>query len=84
MSEIESDPVGEFTRARAVFAELFGPDQRVSDEDCSAVRYICECVSRRAGFMAAAGISALLKKMDYHDEQSSLRSSLRLLPALAG
>ena len=67
VSEIESDPVGEFTRARAVFAELFGPDQRVTDEDCSAVRYICECVSRRAGFMAAAGISALLKKMDYHD-----------------
>jgi hexokinase len=24
-------------------------------------------VSRRAGFMAAAGITALLKKMDYHD-----------------
>ena len=35
------------------------------DEDCSATRYICELVSRRAGFMAAAGITALLKKMDY-------------------
>ncbi len=67
VSEIESDPVGEFTRCREVFHELFGPDQRVTDEDCSATRYICELVSRRAGFMAAAGITALLKKMDYKD-----------------
>jgi hexokinase len=48
----------------------FPPD--VTDEDCSAVRYICECVSRRAGFMAAAGITALLKKMDYKDVVSSI------------
>ena len=66
VSEIESDPVGEYTRCREVFNELFGPE-RVSDEDCSATRYICELVSRRAGFMAAAGITALLKKMDYKD-----------------
>ena len=39
----------------------------MTDEDCSATRMICELVSRRAGFMAAAGITALLKKMDYHD-----------------
>jgi hexokinase len=45
----------------------------VTDEDCSAVRYICECVSRRAGFMAAAGITALLKKMDYKDVVMALR-----------
>ena len=30
-------------------------------------RYVCECVSRRAGFMVSAGITALLKKMDYKD-----------------
>ena len=28
---------------------------------------MCECVSRRAGFLVSAGITALLKKMDYHD-----------------
>ena len=28
-------------------------------------RYVCEVVSRRASFMASAGITALLKKMDY-------------------
>ena len=44
----------------------FGMDN-VSDEDCSALRYVCECVSRRAGFMVSAGLTALLKKMDYKD-----------------
>jgi hexokinase len=39
----------------------------VSDDDCSAIRHVCECVSRRAGFMVSAGITALLKKMDYKD-----------------
>lgn len=65
VSKIEADPVGDYTKCRKVMTQLGMPD--VSDEDCSAVRYICECVSRRAGFMAAAGITALLKKMDYHD-----------------
>jgi hypothetical protein len=40
VSEIESDPVGEYTRCRAVFNEIFGTHQRVTDEDCSATRYI--------------------------------------------
>merc|ERR1719312_1107468 len=65
VSKIEADPVGDYTKCRKVLTELGMPD--VSDEDCSAVRYICELVSRRAGFMASAGITALLKKMDYHD-----------------
>merc|ERR1711983_375854 len=30
-------------------------------------KYVCECVSRRAGFMVSAGITALLKKMVYKD-----------------
>lgn len=29
------------------------------------IRYVCEAVSRRASMMASAGITALLKKMDY-------------------
>ena len=39
-------------------------------------RYICELVSRRAGFMAAAGVTALLKKMDYHDVVVAIDGSL--------
>ena len=65
VSEVESDPVGEFTLARESLKDL-GMDN-VNDEDCSALRYVCESVSRRAGFMVSAGITALLKKMDYHD-----------------
>ena len=55
VSEIESDQVGEYTRTRKVLAELGITNPSV--EDMSALRYICECVSRRAGFMASAGIT---------------------------
>ena len=65
VSEIESDPVGQFTLARAALEDL--GMESVEDEDCSALRYVCESVSRRAGFMVSAGITALLKKMDYKD-----------------
>ena len=65
VSKVEADPVGDYRKCRSVLAEL-GLSE-ATDEDCSALRYICESVSRRAGFMASAGITALLKKMDYHD-----------------
>eukprot|EP00095_Tigriopus_kingsejongensis_P011343 maker-scaffold383_size189472-snap-gene-0.30 protein:Tk11343 transcript:maker-scaffold383_size189472-snap-gene-0.30-mRNA-1 annotation:"hexokinase" len=65
VSEIESDMVGDFMRAKKVLEEL-GIEDPI-EEDMSALRYICELISRRAGFMASAGITALLKKMDYHD-----------------
>ncbi len=32
VSEIESDPVGDFTRCREVFAELFGVECHITDE----------------------------------------------------
>ena len=47
-----------------------------SDEDMSTLRYICELVSRRAGFMASAGITALLKKMDYKDVVDAIDGSV--------
>ena len=50
-------------RGREVVDELGLSD--VCEADLSALRYICECVSRRAGFMCAAGLTALIKKMDY-------------------
>ena len=51
VSEIESDSVGDFTRCRESLKDLGMTD--VSDADCSALRYVCECVSRRAGFMVS-------------------------------
>ena len=74
LSEIEADGVGEYDRCRNVLLK-FGIDG-ASEADLSAIRYICECVSRRAGFMCAAGIAALLKKMDYKDVVVAVDGSL--------
>ena len=38
-SEIESDPVGEYTRTRQALEELGMDPDDVSDDDCSALRY---------------------------------------------
>jgi len=65
VSDVESDPVGDYTRCKTALGELGITNP--STEDCSALRYVCECVSRRAGFLVSAGITALLKKMNYHD-----------------
>ena len=35
-----------------------------SEEDCNTVKRVCEAVSTRAARMAAAGIVALVKKID--------------------
>ena len=57
ISMVESDAVGNFEKCRIVLNEL-GLDD-ASNDDCSTLRYVCECVSRRAGFMVAAGCVAL-------------------------
>merc|ERR1712096_91480 len=75
-SEIESDPVGEYTRCRQALEELGMDPDEVSDDDCSALRYVCEAVSRRASMIASAGITALLKKMDYKDVVIAIDGSL--------
>jgi len=75
-SEIESDPVGEYTRCRQALEELGMDPDEVPDDDCSALRYVCEAVSRRASMMASAGITALLKKMDYKDVVIAIDGSL--------
>jgi len=74
LSQIESDAVGHFDRCREVCAELGLVG--VCEADLSALRYISECVSRRAGFMCAAGLTALLKKMDYKDVVVAVDGSL--------
>merc|ERR1712123_384960 len=76
---IESDPVGEYTRCRQALEELGMDPDEVSDDDCSALRYVCEVVSRRASFMASAGITALLKKMDYKNVVIAIDYTFELL-----
>ena len=74
LSEIEADQVGDYQRSRAVLFSLgvAGP----SEDDLSALRFICESVSRRAGDLCAAGISALLKKMEFRDVTIAVDGSL--------
>ncbi|XP_055694283.1 hexokinase type 2 isoform X2 [Lutzomyia longipalpis] len=62
VSEIESDKPGVFTNCREVMEELgLG---HATDEDCANVRYICECISRRAAHLVSAGIAVLINKME--------------------
>lgn len=62
VSEIETDREGDFTYCRQVLEEL-GLDH-ATDQDCMNVRYVCECVSRRAAHLVSAGIATLINKMD--------------------
>lgn len=75
-SEIESDPVGDYTRCKQALEELGIDPDEVTDDDCSSLRYVVEAVSRRASMMASAGITALLKKMDYKDVVIAIDGSL--------
>lgn len=61
ISEIESDDDGDFNNCRVILEELGFND--ASDVDCANVRHVCECVSRRAAYLAAAGVSVLLNRI---------------------
>ena len=74
VSKIEADPVGDYQRCRAVLFSLGVAG--ASEDDLAALRFICESVSRRAAFMCAAGIAALLKKMKVKDVTIAVDGSL--------
>ena len=67
-SEIESDPVGDYTRARMALQELDIDPDDVTTEDFSSLRYICE-VSNPANLHGGMGphcnkaIDQLISKM---------------------
>jgi len=63
ISEIETDEVGETDNINQVLVEL-GIDLEATPLDYQVVRYICECVSVRASVLAAAGVAALLNKIN--------------------
>ena len=75
-SEIESDPVGEYQSAAKCLMILGIHPSNVSEEDFSGLRYVCEVASRRAAFLASAGIAALLRKMDCKDVAIAIDGSL--------
>ncbi|KAK3889281.1 hypothetical protein Pcinc_006705 [Petrolisthes cinctipes] len=62
ISEIESDKVGDYNNCRNILEELGFND--ATDADCANVRYVCTCVSRRAAYLAAAGVAVLLNRIN--------------------
>ncbi|XP_015840633.1 hexokinase type 2 isoform X2 [Tribolium castaneum] len=62
VSEIEGDPAGVITSCRDILEEL--GIYHATDQDCFNVRYVCECVSKRAADLASTGIATLLNKMN--------------------
>lgn len=74
LSEIESQPEGKFTETREILAEL--DIRNPSDQDCVNVRYVCECISRRAAHLVSAALSTLILKMGELDIAIGVDGSL--------
>ena len=74
LCEVESDPLGEFILCRKVWGKLGIQDP--IDEDCFILRTVCEAVSRRCCLLLAAGLAALLKKVDEKDVTIGVDGSL--------
>ncbi|ALC42600.1 Hex-C [Drosophila busckii] len=62
MSEIEDDTFPEFANTRRIVKQLFGLE-KAAVEDCQKLKYICECVARRAGTLVAIGVSGLINRI---------------------
>ncbi|KAL7643738.1 UNVERIFIED_CONTAM: hypothetical protein RMT77_005744 [Armadillidium vulgare] len=61
ISEIEGEKEGEFDKCQDILEEL--GIYEATEEDCIIARYVCECVSRRAAFLAGAGVAVLLNRI---------------------
>ncbi|XP_046685104.1 hexokinase type 2 isoform X4 [Homalodisca vitripennis] len=61
VSEIESEKAGIHTACRTVLKKL--ELDHATEQDCINVRYVCECVSRRAAYLVSAGTATLINKM---------------------
>lgn len=62
VSAIETDIPGSFNHCRAVLNEI--GLRHATKQDCVNVRYICECISRRAAHLVSVGIATLINRMD--------------------
>uniref|UniRef100_A0A1B0ABY8 Phosphotransferase n=1 Tax=Glossina pallidipes TaxID=7398 RepID=A0A1B0ABY8_GLOPL len=62
VSEIEADEPDTYSNCHMVLEELGLTE--VTDDDCANVRYICECVSKRAAHLVSCGIATLINKMN--------------------
>lgn len=62
VSEIESDEPGTYTNCEQILDEI--GLSHATEQDYVNVRYVCECVSRRAAHLVSAGIATLINKMN--------------------
>jgi len=65
ISVIETDPPGTYTATRK-FLQGIGV-ANPTDGDCMNFRYATECISRRSAYLVAAGLTAILNKMNEKD-----------------
>ncbi|EDW01491.1 hexokinase type 2 [Drosophila grimshawi] len=63
ISEVEDDSFPEFSNTRRIIKQLFGVE-KAAVEDCQKLKYICECVSKRAATLVAIGISGLINRIN--------------------
>jgi len=74
VSEIEGDDVDNFTVTKQIFEELEIATH--NEQDYRLVRHVCGLVSRRAAFLASAGLACLLNKMHRKDVVIGIDGSL--------
>nr|AUX15120.1 hexokinase [Sogatella furcifera] len=65
VSEIEADPAGVYDKCRSILRDDLGLEH-TSEQDAVNVRFICECVSRRAADLCSAGLATLIDKMPHY------------------
>ncbi|CAL1537485.1 unnamed protein product [Lymnaea stagnalis] len=74
VSEIEGDNVDGFKVTKQIFDELDLSTH--NEQDCRLVRHVCSLVSKRAAYLASAGIACLLNKMNRKEVTVGVDGSL--------
>ncbi|KAK0070306.1 hexokinase-2-like isoform X1 [Biomphalaria pfeifferi] len=74
VSEIEGDNVDGFKVTKQIFDELDLTSH--TEQDCRLVRHVCSLVSKRAAYLASAGIACLLNKMNRKEVTVGVDGSL--------
>ena len=64
MCEAEADALGSFFRCRRALTSVFGSADGITDDDCLIVRLVCERVVRRACMLLAAGLAAIMMRLE--------------------
>uniref|UniRef100_A0A0B6Z8L9 Phosphotransferase n=1 Tax=Arion vulgaris TaxID=1028688 RepID=A0A0B6Z8L9_9EUPU len=74
VSEIEGDDVNNFTVTKQIFEELELVTH--NEQDYRLVRHVCSLVSKRAAYLASAGVACLLNRMDRKETTVGVDGSL--------